>query len=89
MVSNSRGHRDKLHINGMAVESAVGFVPLPTGIPCGVVVQSYAGSISLSVTAEQWAVPDADKFLRWMLDEYSKLHAEVLQLENEQAAVMS
>lgn len=39
----------------------------------GIVVQSYAGVMSLSVTAEKWAVPDADRFLGWMLDEYRHL----------------
>ena len=74
VVSNTRGYHKKMHINGMTVESAAGFLPLPPGIPIGVVVQSYAGTVSLSVTAEKWAVPDADKFLRWVLDEYQRLH---------------
>ncbi len=74
VVSNNRGYDKTMHIQGMAVESAAGFVPLPPGIPIGVVVQSYAGVMSLSVTAEKWAVPDADKFLRWVLDEYQRLH---------------
>ena len=73
VVSNTRGYDKKMHIKGMAVESAAGFLPLPPGIPIGVVVQSYAGVVSLSVTAEKWAVPDADKFLRWVLDEYQRL----------------
>lgn len=74
VVSNTRGYDKKMHIKGMTVESAAGFLPLPPGIPIGVVVQSYAGVVSLSVTAEKWAVPDADKFLRWVLDEYQRLH---------------
>ena len=72
-ISNNRGHKDKIHINGMQVESAHGFLPLPPGIPIGVVVQSYAGVMSLSVTAEKWAVPDPDKFIGWCLDEYTRL----------------
>jgi len=28
------------------------------------------------VTAEKWAVPDADKFLTWVLDEYKLLCTE-------------
>ena len=70
VVTNTRGYDGKLHINGMAVESAAGFIPLPPGIPIGVVVQSYNGTVSLSVTAERCAVPDADKFLGWVLDDY-------------------
>ncbi len=83
-ISNNRGHRDKIHINGMQVESAHGFLPLPPGIPIGVVVQSYAGVMSLSVTAEKWAVPDPDKFLRWCLDEYSRILETATKLEKSQ-----
>ena len=50
-----------------------GFLPLPPGIPVGVVVMSYAGVVSLTVTAQPWAVPDADQFLVWMLEEYQRL----------------
>ncbi|KAL7531999.1 hypothetical protein ACHAWF_003983 [Thalassiosira exigua] len=81
VVSNVRGYDKKLHLNGMAVESSAGFLPLPPGIPVGVVVQSYAGAISLSVAAEKFAVPDADKFLRWVLDEYQRLREEASELE--------
>ena len=82
-VSNNRGYDKKLHINGMTVESAAGFIPLPPGLPIGVVVQSYAGTMSLSVTAEKWAVPDPDKFLRWVLDEYQRLCEEAYKLEKQ------
>jgi len=44
-------------------------------------VQSYAGTMSLSVTAEKYAVPDADKFLRWVLDEYQRNFEEASRLE--------
>jgi len=80
-ISNNRGYEHKLHINGMTVESAAGFLPLPSGIPIGVVVQSYAGTMSLSVVAEKWAVPDGDKFLRWTLDEYRRLRDVAIELE--------
>jgi hypothetical protein len=40
---------------------------------CLTVVQSYAGCMSLSVTAEKWAVPDADEFLLWVMEEYERL----------------
>ncbi len=82
VVSNIKGYHKKMHMNGMAIESAASFLPLPPGIPVGLVVQSYAGTISLSVTAEKWAVPDADKFLRWVLDEYQILRDEASKLEN-------
>jgi hypothetical protein len=42
-------------------------------VPIGVVVSSYAGSISLTLTAEPWAVPDGDQFLSFVLEEYLTL----------------
>lgn len=72
-VSNARGFDKKVHIDSRPVESAHGFLPLPPGLPCGVVVQSYAGVVSVSLTAEKWAVPDADRFVGWILDEYVAL----------------
>jgi len=85
-VSNTRGYDKKLHIRGMTVESVAGFLPLPPGIPVGVVVQSYAGTMSLTLTAEKWAVPDADKFLSWVVDEYQRLRVEASQLEEKQTS---
>ena len=55
------------------MESVAGFYPLPPGLPVGVLVQSYGNVVSLSVTAEKWAVPDADQFLKWVLEEYQLL----------------
>jgi hypothetical protein len=78
VVTNARGSPQKLHLNGQTVESSHGFLPLPPGIPIGVVVQSYAGVVSLSVTAEPFAVPDADKFLSWVVEEYKRLSDEAV-----------
>ena len=86
-MSNVRGYDRKLHINGMEIQSAVGFLPLPPGIPVGLVVQSYAGTMSLTVTAEKWAVPDADQFLSWVLEEYRRLGEAASKLEKEQKVV--
>jgi len=72
-ISNARGFDRKVHIDGRPLEAAHGFLPLPPGLPCGVVVQSYAGVVSISLTAEKWAVPDADRFVGWILDEYVAL----------------
>jgi hypothetical protein len=72
-ITNNRGSPQKLHLDGQEIESIAGFLPLPPGIPIGVSVTSYAGTVSLSVTAEPWAVPNADQFLTWMLQEYSRL----------------
>eukprot|EP00804_Cyclotella_cryptica_P018705 CCRYP_007192-RA/>CCRYP_007192-RA protein AED:0.03 eAED:0.03 QI:254/1/1/1/0.33/0/4/1554/658 len=81
VVSNNRGYHKKLHIGGMAIEAAHAFLPLPPGIPVGVVVQSYAGGVSLSVTAEKWAVPDPDTFLMWVMEEYERLRNEAAKLQ--------
>ncbi|KAL7517552.1 hypothetical protein ACHAWX_002465 [Stephanocyclus meneghinianus] len=81
VVSNNRGYHKKLHIGGMAIESAHAFLPLPPGIPVGVVVQSYAGGLSLSVTAEKWAVPDPDTFLLWVMEEYERLRNDAAKLK--------
>jgi diacylglycerol O-acyltransferase len=72
-ISNVRSSPLKLHLDGNTVQSIAGFLPLPPGIPVGVVITSYAGSVSLTVTAQPWAVPDADQFMLWMLEEYQRL----------------
>lgn len=79
-VTNSRSlFQKKVHINGRRVEAMAGFLPLPPNIPVGVVISSYGNIISLSINAEKWAVPDADKFLTWVLDEYKLLCKEASQ----------
>jgi hypothetical protein len=61
-----------------------GFYPLPPGLPVGVLVQSYGNVVSLSVTAEKWAVPDADQFLAWVLDEYKLLCTEASMAKSQE-----
>jgi hypothetical protein len=73
VVSNNRGPATPVHIHGHEVESIYGFVPLPPGIPAGVVVMSYAGRINCTVSAEPWAIPDGDQFMIWILEEYLNL----------------
>ena len=73
VVSNNRGPSIPVHIDGHKVESITGFVPLPPGIPVGVVVMSYAGRVNCALSAEPWAVPDGDQFMIWILEEYSQL----------------
>jgi diacylglycerol O-acyltransferase len=68
-MTNTRGSPDYVHMGGRRLESIYGFVPLPLGIPVGVVVRSYAGSMALTVTAEAYAVPDTDRFMSWVLEE--------------------
>mmetsp|Transcript_27793 Transcript_27793/g.62309 ORF Transcript_27793/g.62309 Transcript_27793/m.62309 type:complete len:631 (-) Transcript_27793:61-1953(-) len=81
VITNTRGRESKIHINGMPVESVAGFIPLPPGVPVGVVVQSYAGSMSLSLTAERYAIPDPDKFLQWVVEEYQALRHAAANLQ--------
>jgi hypothetical protein len=73
VVSNVRGPDRKLHVQGREIDQMYGFVPLPPGIPIGIVVQSYDGTVSCTLTAEPWAVPDGDQFLIWMMKEYKQL----------------
>lgn len=76
LITHSRGPSRRIHFGGREVEVSQCFTPLPAGIPIGVVVSSYAGELSISVTAEPWAVPDADKFVTWVLEEYKFLYTE-------------
>ena len=73
VVSNNRGPSIPVHIDGHKVESITAFVPLPPGIPVGVVVMSYAGRINCALSAEPWAIPDGDQFMLWILEEYLHL----------------
>jgi hypothetical protein len=76
MVTNARGPSRRIHFGGREVEVSQGFVALPPGVPIGVSISTYAGNLNISVTAEPWAVPDAEKFLSWILDEYKFLYTE-------------
>lgn len=82
VVSNNRASPQPVHLAGREVEDVYGFVPLPPGIPVGVVVMSYAGKVNCSVAAEPWAVPDADQFVKWMLEEYLDLVQAVKNKKN-------
>lgn len=88
VVTNTRGPPQHVHLGGRRVETIYGFVPLPPGLPIGVVVSSYANQMNLTVTAEPWAVPDADQFLVWVLEEYVKLvKAAKVKCDQEASAV--
>lgn len=73
VVSNVRGAENTVHIEGRPIRAFLGFLPLPGGVPVGLVVGSYENKITLTVTAEEYAVPDADQFLTWVRDEYELL----------------
>jgi len=74
-ISNVKGSPQKLHIGegSQTIQSVAGFVPLPPGVPIGVTLCSYAGNLALTASAQPWAVPDADRFLLWVLEEYQRL----------------
>eukprot|EP00816_Leptocylindrus_hargravesii_P012561 CAMPEP_0196816426 /NCGR_PEP_ID=MMETSP1362-20130617/55281_1 /TAXON_ID=163516 /ORGANISM="Leptocylindrus danicus, Strain CCMP1856" /LENGTH=609 /DNA_ID=CAMNT_0042193761 /DNA_START=53 /DNA_END=1882 /DNA_ORIENTATION=- len=76
VISNVRGFPFQVHWMGRPVEFLCAFLPLPPGIPIGVVVQSYAGELSFSIDADMRAVPDADSFAGWMMEEYDRLRTE-------------
>eukprot|EP00980_Cylindrotheca_fusiformis_P031308 scaffold26142_cov127-Cylindrotheca_fusiformis.AAC.1 len=75
VVTNVRGPENYVHLDGRRVEATLGFLPLPPGIPLGMVIQSYAGKVTLTVMAESWAIPDAisDQFMSWVVEEYEAL----------------
>ena len=76
VVTNFEGPTRRIHFGGREVKLSQVFTPLPPRVPIGVTVSTYAGNLSISVTAEPWAVPDAEKFLSWVLDEYKFLYTE-------------
>jgi hypothetical protein len=73
VVTNVRGPERAAHLDGRRVETTLGFLPLPPGVPIGMVVMSYNQRITLTIMAEPWAVPDADRFLSWVVEEYQEL----------------
>ena len=73
VVTNVRGPDRVVHLDGREVVGTLGFLPLPPGIPIGMVIQSYANTLTLTIMAEPWAVPDADLFLSWIVEEYQAL----------------
>lgn len=75
-VSNVRGPPIPIRWNGREVADVAGFVPLPPGLHVGVAVTSYAGELRLTVNADRRVVPDADRFLRWTMEEYEKMARE-------------
>jgi hypothetical protein len=76
VISNVRGWPFATHWLGKRVKFLTAFMPLPPGVPIGVMVQSYAGDISFSINADKRVVPDAEKFADWMLEEYKRLASE-------------
>jgi diacylglycerol O-acyltransferase len=79
VVTNVRGSETAIHLDGRRVEASLGFLPLPAGIPIGVCVQSYNQKVTLTLVGESWAVPDADLFLSWVVEEYQTLLQQATQ----------
>ena len=73
VVTNVRGPEQMVHMEGRPVRGFLGFLPLPAGVPLGLVVNSYDKQMTLTLTAEEYAVPDADQFLGWVKEEYELL----------------
>jgi hypothetical protein len=75
VVSNVRGFPITTHWNGRRLEHVSAFLPLPPGIPVGVVIQSHDGAVAFTVEAEKRAVPDVHQFADWVLEEYVAMKA--------------
>lgn len=73
VISNVRGFTSTVHWNERPVRVVGAFLPLPPCIPIGIVVSSYVDKISFTVDADARAVPDADKFAEWVVEEYKNL----------------
>ena len=77
VVTNVRGPEQLVHLDGRPVRSFLGFLPLPAGVPIGICLNSYNNDMIVTVTAEPYAVPDAEQFVDWIADEYEQLKRNV------------
>ena len=82
VISNVKGWPFHVHWLGRKVGSLCAFLPLPPGIPIGIVLQSYDGQVSFSINADKRAVPDANKFAQWMLDEFHRVQNKKCDMKN-------
>lgn len=73
VVSNIKGWPFEVHWLGRKVAFLCAFLPLPPGIPIGIVIQSYDDKVTFSINADNRAVPDANAFAKWMLEEYHRI----------------
>jgi len=76
VISNIKGFPFRVHWNNRPVAFLSAFLPLPPGIPIGVVVQTYDGEVSFTVDADRRAVPDAEKFAGWVMEEFERMKVE-------------
>jgi len=74
VISNVMGYPFEIHWRSMPIKLLCAFLPLPPKISVGLLVTSYNGQIILSVeSADSRVVPDAEKFLDFMLKEYESI----------------
>ncbi|KAL7541701.1 hypothetical protein ACHAXR_011146 [Thalassiosira sp. AJA248-18] len=66
-----------IHWNGRPIKMLCAFLPLPPKVPIGILATSYDGKLILSVEADPRVVPDADRFLDYMLEEYEAIKDEI------------
>jgi hypothetical protein len=76
-ISNVHGFPKKIHLMARSVEVLCAFLPLPPRIPIGLFITSYDGKVIISLNADKRIVPDGDRFLDFMIEEYEALHEEV------------
>ena len=74
VISNVMGYPFEIHWRSMPIKLLCAFLPLPPKIHIGLLVTSYNGQIILSVeSANGRVVPDAEKFIEFMLEEYESI----------------
>mmetsp|Transcript_10472 Transcript_10472/g.14671 ORF Transcript_10472/g.14671 Transcript_10472/m.14671 type:complete len:642 (-) Transcript_10472:250-2175(-) len=83
VISNIKGFPFEVHWNNRPVAFLSAFLPLPPGIPIGVCVQTYAGEVSFTIDADRRAVPDAEKFADWIMEEFNKMREAARLTKNE------
>ena len=78
IISNVHGFPFEIHWKGWPIKMLCAFFPLPPNIPIGILVTSYDGKIILSCeSTDERVVPDTDRFLDYMLEEYEAIKTEI------------
>ncbi|KAL9190638.1 hypothetical protein ACHAXT_000344 [Thalassiosira profunda] len=78
VISNVHGFPFEVHWTSFPVKQICAFLPLPPKVPIGLLVTSYDGKIILSVeSSDDRVVPDAERFVDFMLEEYERIKKEL------------
>ena len=78
IISNVHGFPFEIHWKGWPIKMLCAFFPLPPNIPIGILVTSYDGKIILSCeSTDERVVPDTDRFLDYMLEEYEAIKTQI------------